>query len=342
MSQSGDSAVIPRRRRYLREVALEFGKLAICLVLAELALRFAGYDSNPTRGGVHPGIIGDPVVGWRYKPGRYLFSDATTIPPRQFAATYLENGTRDAGGSGRGTPLALFGCSFMDGYGLDDRETIAWKLQEHLPRYDVRNYGVSGYGTYSALLRMREVGRELKGRADAVMLYGFADFHSSRNIKNPTVQKWWENINDGEHIKGGYPICEDTGCSVWRGSPINEWWRRSRLLSLVGNAWDAVLALWQRDVTERVTDRLLVQMKEEAAGRTERLIIAPVTRISARWREFFARNRFEVVECVSSEMSNPEYLQADNHPNDRWATRYADCLARYLQLAKTKASPHES
>jgi hypothetical protein len=254
----------------------------------------------------------------------------------------LENGTRDSGGTNRGAPIALFGYSFIEGYGLDDKETIPWKLQEQLPLYDVRNYGVSGYSTYSVLLVMQQVGRQLQESGGAVVIYGFADFHAPRNVKTPCIQKRFGDTEDADKITEVYPICDDYGCTVWRGASMEEWWRRSRFLSLVGNAWDAVFAITQPGLAERVTDRILVQMKDEAASRATRLIIAPVTVLSARWRDFFARNGFEVVECVSSEMSNPEHLQADSHPNERWATKYAGCLAHHLAAAETKAVSHDT
>ena len=256
MAQNRERGRMPGRRGSLRAVSLELGKVAICLVLVELVLRLAGYDPNSRSAGVHPGVVGDPVLGWRYAPGRYLFSDSTIVPTRTVASTHLYNGARDSGGSGQGVPLALFGCSFVDGYGLDDKETIAWKLQERLPHYAVKNFGVSGYGTYSVLLKMNEVEPALRGHAGAISLYGFADFHPPRNVRNPVLQQRWAKHENAQNAKGVYPVCDDGGCSVWVGGDMNQWWRRSRLLSLVRIAWDVVLSLQQVGLAERVTGRL--------------------------------------------------------------------------------------
>lgn len=47
------------------------------------------------------------------------------------------------------TAVLLFGCSFTFGEGLNDKETLAWKLGEELgPRYKVYNFGFSGYGPH--------------------------------------------------------------------------------------------------------------------------------------------------------------------------------------------------
>lgn len=55
--------------------------------------------------------------------------------------------------------VLLFGCSFTFGFGVNDKDTYAWKLAELLGnKYQVVNLGVSGYGAHQ-MLAMLESGR---------------------------------------------------------------------------------------------------------------------------------------------------------------------------------------
>ena len=47
--------------------------------------------------------------------------------------------------------LAL-GCSYLYGFGLNDWDTLLWKLNERFPQATFDNYGVVGWGTYQSLL----------------------------------------------------------------------------------------------------------------------------------------------------------------------------------------------
>ena len=77
--------------------------------------------------------------------------------------------------------VLLLGDSFVYGYGLDDNETIALKLQEDLGNdYEVIPMGVDGYGTGQEILQFFEEG--LKYNPDIVLLFFYPnDFTESQN-----------------------------------------------------------------------------------------------------------------------------------------------------------------
>ena len=66
------------------------------------------------------------------------------------------------------------------GHALDDDETMAWKIQQRFPRMDIRNLGVSGYGTLQALIMLEN---ELKkGNKPKCVIYGAFQHHELRNV----------------------------------------------------------------------------------------------------------------------------------------------------------------
>lgn len=66
--------------------------------------------------------------------------------------------------------IILLGDSFVDGFGLNDSETIAMKLQENLgEEYEVIPFASSGYGTGQQLLFLKE--KVLRYHPDIVILF---------------------------------------------------------------------------------------------------------------------------------------------------------------------------
>lgn len=317
--------------RGIKVIGLELVKVGLCLVVAEAALWAFGYDPSIRVSPPNPGVIGVADEGWIHKPGSYQFSDPFGVPPRTIRYTFLADGTRDSGEAGQGPVVALLGCSFLEGYWLDDTETIGWKLQRELPQRAVKNFAVRGYGTYLSLLMMRRaVHSGSLGQAPTI-IYGFADFHAPRNVKNPLLQKIWGSNGNQLDGKGQHPVCDDTGCFTWSGAHVFQGLRHSRLLSLLVRAWESAVFLWQMPVAQRVTERLLLEMKDEARRQGARLIIAPTTPLSEVWKGFFNSHGFEVVWCTPSAEGTQEELLKDGHPNPVWADRFGRCLARHLE-----------
>ena len=95
-------------------------------------------------------------LGWTNRPGAHIDAPWWT-------ATFWTDGSRptrpDPATTARDVILVL-GCSYTQGYGVGDADTFAWKLQQRFPRYDVRNFGTGGYGTYQSLLRFRRMVRQ--------------------------------------------------------------------------------------------------------------------------------------------------------------------------------------
>lgn len=329
-----ESPHVTGRRRafdYISRVWREIAKLGVCLALAELSLWLLGVDPIFRSAPPHPAVIGDPVLGWRYKPGHYDVPVPFSKEPRVVSYTFLEDGSRSAGRTGDGPRVALLGCSFMDGYGLDDTESIGWRLQQNLPDREISNLAVRGYGTYSSLLVMRRTAREAAQDGPLTFVYGFADFHAIRNIKNPFFQRVFGREGGAEGARGVYPVCDESRCFTWDGASVHQWWRISRLLNLVAHGWESAWFVWHQPLARRVTEGLLVAMSDEAREGGNRLIIAPVTELSDTWRVFFAERGFEVVSCVPEGEDSAGLLLDDGHPNARWTESFSECLAKYLR-----------
>ncbi len=92
-----------------------------------------------------------PYCGWFNRVG----SNVVKQEGKSFQVTVWPNGQRasrpDCKRTGKPRVLAL-GCSYLYGFGLNDEDTLVWKLNEHFTRAVFDNYGVVGWGTYQSLL----------------------------------------------------------------------------------------------------------------------------------------------------------------------------------------------
>ncbi|OVE74305.1 hypothetical protein BVX94_00780 [bacterium B17] len=109
-----------------------------------------------------------------------------------------------------GKPLvAALGCSMTYGYGVNDSDTYPWVLQEGLPEYNVKNYGVNAYSLYQAQLMLEAIpeDEDLK-----LVILGFHENLEKRNTNCMGTRTkrtiWWKN-----------PYCLSVGGRLKRFAP---------------------------------------------------------------------------------------------------------------------------
>ncbi len=181
------------RRRLLVPLALLLGALALAelgaRVLAARAWRplppfgsgapqaewLARSGRELSEGRPPPGYSQfDAELGWSTRPGHVSADGTIHINAQGLRATREYAATRP---SGMRRVLAC-GESFTFGEEVADAETWSARLEARVPALEVLNYGVGGYGTDQALLR---VAREARGPIDA-LLVGLMLENIGRNV----------------------------------------------------------------------------------------------------------------------------------------------------------------
>jgi len=299
--------------------------ITVCLSLGtvELLALHSDYPSNGIqRQHLPESIVSDPVVGWKHRPGTYRYVDTSWKPPRVFHVTYRDDGARFCGSPDISPRpyVGLLGCSFMEGFGLDDTESLGGRLQERLPSYSVENFGVAGYGTYQSLLSFLNFADQYQAQPGSIVVYGFADFHAHRNVKSPLLQRTWQ-------MEGIFPVCDESTCFYWIGKRMSGWWRMSRTLSLIENSLDTLRMVWNQEIAEKVTERLLIRLRDAVAERGLLLLIAPMTPLNSKWDTFFRTHGFDVAPCFIPDYQSADFRLPDGHPNAKWTERYSECLS---------------
>ena len=170
--------------------------------------------------------------------------------------------------------ILILGDSFTFGDEVSDDETYAYYLQEMLPRTEVINMGVHGFGHDQMLILFKEEG--IKYRPDIVLL-GFLPLDMSRNIldfrdfaKPRFVLEWGE--------------LKLTGSPVSRPEEILQWdWTRPRMIdlfSLIHHRIKKSLGLQQREM-EEITTAILMDLIRSA----ESIHAIPILAYLPRGRE---------------------------------------------------------
>jgi hypothetical protein len=166
-----------RLRSLAVNLTLSACSVAICLLLAELALRIA--LSGPARGGKEQQERNvytepDPLLGWRKIPGAEARYDRRDFQTRYRVNSRGLRGPEFAHERSPGVARVLaLGDSFVEAFMVDDASTVTARLQAELAqrgcRAEVVNGGTVGYSTDQEFLFYREEGRRY--RADLVVLF---------------------------------------------------------------------------------------------------------------------------------------------------------------------------
>ncbi len=335
----------PRARagEAIRRGVLALASVAVAFAVVEIGARAAGlrphrpveWDIRVEPGGRYQ--VAHPTLGYAPRPGRFTihFGDG-----HAWRATHLPDATRitrplETYPSAAALPqIWIFGCSFAHGWGLDDEETFAWRLQELLPGQEVRNFGVGGYGTLQSLLQLREaLGR---GPAPAVAVLAYGDFHDERN----TRLRSWRRANS-EYRRFGttaqpYVRLDSDGRLVQRfdDATYGDLFliRHSAILNRLDAAWSL---LEDRFVRSHEVSRLLIgELDREARAHGAVFVLGGII-ASEPTREMldWAGRRGIRAADLSVDLSAPgNAMRFDGHPSARANREFA----RKLHAALTQ------
>jgi hypothetical protein len=336
----------PRVRPIFYLVLVVFAA-GVSLGSAELLLRARGY--GPWRPRVAPGNrpeLGepDPVLGWRNKPGRYVF--AGYADPADQVTVTIESDSRRSSGPQPAAPRArvtFVGDSITMGWAISDPETFAWKLQQRFPDVAFANYGTGGYSTYQSLLVMR--GLLAAGAGADLILYGFYDDHLKRNVAEySTVEP---RILRAHFDPWTAPFCltDARGRLVeYPPEPMVLWPLRDSLASvyLLEQSYVRARGARRAEHTWGVAEQVALEMDRTAREHGARFAFVflnskPYPQM--RYTKFLSAHSIPAIDC-----NRPFRLKwivvNEGHPNGLMNTEWADCLAEALPALLPEAAQH--
>lgn len=311
--------------------------LLVIVTCSELMLRSIGHgpwtyatlDRNePTMNEPHP------ELGWRSKKGTYQ------VPPyvksgQPTSVTVLDHGRRATGvvEHGRQREIVFVGDSFTHGVAISDHETYAWKVQQMFPRWNVLNYGTSGYGTYQSLLVLE---RELPLLySPAVVVYGFFFHQEFRNVATPEWLRGLSSYKRRAHVYLPYAALDDEGTLIRHPPtryPVVPFMEQSAIMAFIADQYVRYTGRWRRAQSRQVTERLVVEMKhlaEKHGAQFLTVMLHGPEETMAYYAERLKQHQIEIVNC-NFPLTDDMRVPGEGHPNDPMNTRWAQCIQRDL------------
>ncbi len=244
--------------------------------------------------------------------------------------------TAQPGSRPQGLPvIAVHGCSFTFGHGVDDERTWPWLVQETLPGHEVRNRGCAGYSYYQMLLSLR---RTLERDRPAAVVVGFLDFLTNRSTNS------FDYVSRERQHMGKLPACVSRRKKLrefppthYRFVPLS--WRSAtlRLLEIGLNRW-RFRGRGHPILKRRTTEHLLLLMRHLCQRHNAQLLIACLEPTLA-WEDFFVRQGFSFCVCEHDFYArDPQrgYLNLlqpyDRHPSALAHERIAHSVAQGLAV----------
>jgi hypothetical protein len=316
-------------------VALALGLLS-ALVVSEIVLRQTGqrpWEELDLDAGMPLMHEPDAELGWRNKPGRYVFGDPPTT------MTFWPDHTRATAPSPvkASTTIAVLGCSFVQGWALSDAQTFAWKLQASRPAARVLNFGTAAYGTTQSLLALNRYLAE-GGRRPDVVVYGFSDFHDGRNVAAAAWLKTLARTASRGHVATPYAtLAADGTVEIHPPTTFPAWpfHRELATIALLEDRWAQLAAAKRTAARTATTESLLLELDYAVTQAGGKLLVALLSQLERDglepYRKLLAARGIATAECVHPGVWDPGYqVPGSGHPNEAINTYWAQCIGRAL------------
>ncbi len=311
--------------------------VALSIGVAEIVLRALGHSPWTNISYLETPLMFSPdsEIGWRSKPGKYLFSDipaiTTTIWPGGFRATAPSRTPRPH-------PIVLVGGSFMQGWAVTDSKTCGDRLQVAFPSTEILNLGTGAYGTYQSLLVLERYLAE-SNASPSLVIYGFGYFHESRNVAAYEWVKALSMLSQLGAVAVPYVSFDSRG-GLERNPPASyPDWPLKRQLALIALLQDGYAKLQSRSRSTnatRATQLLIAEMaktaRESGADFLVAFFAAGSSQLKQNYVNFMEREQIWNTDCSLPGHGSVRYtVPGYDHPNALTNSDWASCLERTIR-----------
>jgi hypothetical protein len=235
--------------------------LGICLALSESALRvFLKEELSPSEDGTNLGYKYDPGLGWFPVPN----SSKRFTASRTVTLTHNSDGFRSPEPVQSNKPVIVFlGDSLVWGFDVEANERFTEQLQSRHPEWDVRNLGISGYGTDQEYLLLQRYFEQYHPRTVFLVICGDNDNEdNSWNFRGGYYKPFY-TLEDGHLKVNGVPVPRSEKVIFSEHPSIC----RSYLVRLIVRAYCARTLPQPSKTSDPPTGAILLDMRSFVAGK---------------------------------------------------------------------------
>ena len=318
-------------KNLLKNLSLLLISISLTIIDLEFFLRLAGhvpfkyFNSNSP----HPSIYkADKKLGWTSKKGIH----SSNIDNNIISYKFLEDGSRYTGFDLKKNlsekKIILIGGSFTLGEAINNEETLAYHLQKNLNNYEIKNFGIGGYGTYQSYLKLLNIFDTIEN-IDYV-IYPFIDHHEIRNIGDAS---WLEFISKHARAPVHMPYVKlDKKSNIVEYSPI-------KYLVLPLSNYSVLITKIQKKIMRMylfsknkdmklITKKLIIKMNELSQKNNSKFIFVNLSSDKLKvsdYEKFSLENDIQFINC-QIELDDKHTVQDDVHPNGLANKKYSSCI----------------
>ncbi len=325
--------------RKMRSVLLLLASMFVAVILAETALRVIGLGPRVFKVGPNFDLAGwaepHPTLGWSNRSGRFL-----SVEPGHAPMHFLTNGRRASWPVTKHDVQKLvyvIGGSFTQGYGILDRETFAFQLNNLYPRVWFENYGVGGYSTYQCLLKLKALFHSSSDKIPDLVVYGLIKDHIRRSVADPG---WIRSLTDstGHFLVPPYVRAKGDSLTQLPPATIAEWplETSSALVRLLSDAHLNLTYDVDGDEKNRVIRLLLQDLERFVSDNGSTLLVVLLDKIKGDIKSFLDAEGIRYADCQNDNFySNPSFrVGGIGHPSALQNTLWARCLKQAIDRDK--------
>jgi len=322
----------------MKKIAVLFFSLMVSLVLAEVVLRILGME--PTKKSSSARIRSSPkslfeedsVFGYTNATGNY---EVTLNNRLVYTLTIDSLHARVAPGLlERKSPiLAVYGCSFFAGMGVNDTNVLSYYLQQKTNDFRVINYAIPGHGMTSQFLQIKQQAESTN--PPKVAIFSVASFHLQRN---PGAVVFLKNFNSITNAPVRFVKAYFEADSLLRTKVMNVppggcfFSEKSSLAALISNA------VGKREYSDSYQLELQLCLMDSAYAICRSKKIFPLfvmitnDEMSNKIFSYCKRRHYNIIRSgVDYKNDKFNLMPEDGHPNVYAHGLYADEIYSYLR-----------
>lgn len=313
---------------------LFFSSILFISLLFELGLRITGSKSHKFIPHASPKIYTfDKVLGWKTKKGEFIYENSNKISNFHFLqdGSRLSNSIIDLPKNRQ--KIIMVGGSFTMGHKISNNETLSYFLQENFNNFNVKNYGVGGYGTYQSYLKLREI-FEKKNNIKYV-IYSFIDHHEMRNIGDVTYLEGLSKMSK-DLIYLPY-VSLDKNKNLKEHTPI-------KYLTIPFSNYSVLITKIQKKIMRIkikskyknrniITKKLILKMDNLSKKNNSNFIFVNLlskNEINDDYKNFLLKKNVNYLNCQINDFHLYTNNQLDFHPNHLANKLYSKCINKFI------------
>ena len=330
-------------RNKVQNFILFIVSISLILLILELFILFILEDkprnqSNAKLKDQPISFIEDEILGWKPKPGEYIFSPWSE-GGRKTKLTNFNDGSRLTGNNKKKNKIIFIGGSLTQGWAFDDENTFAALLQKQIINYKIKNYGVGGYGGTQSFLKLKNI---FNDQDDIKMvIYGFIPHHEIRNIAGGSWMYLLEKNSRGTEGELSLPYASLKNNNIEIHKPKKyftlPFGDKSALIAKIEKRILKIESFKRSVQKTEISKKIILNMNKISEKNQAKFILLflniqelPAKKYAA-YNEFLKKNNISFIKCQFP-LGEKYSVKGEGHPNKKGHQSISECIYKKLSL----------